>query len=230
MGLLIRFVGFLLVVALGVGAYGYVRMQHLDEPLGHGDKTIAVTIPKGVGFKRVVVILTEAGVLKDPLAFTLYGEWVKADRGIKAGDYVIDLGWTPKKLLVALREGTLPAQTKVTIPEGFNRWQIADLLSKRGLVDRVAFLRRVEREQLEGRLFPETYLFRSDTNTDVVIKRLTGQFHTVLQDLLKGKPVVDVDQAENQVEFPSQRVENGRACHRITPAGTGHDDPTPPGQ
>lgn len=187
----------LLVIILALGAYSWVRVQSLDEPLGHGDQSVTVEIKPGMGFNRIVTTLGEAGVLKDPLVFKLYVKWVKADRGIKAGTYVIDLGWTPKRLITALREGTLPAQTRVTIPEGYNRWQIADLLSKKGLIDRVRFLRAVERDNLEGRLFPETYFFGSDATTDEVIARLTGQFDKELKAVLGGKTVTDLNRFIN---------------------------------
>ena len=218
MGLITRLlVSLLVIAALGAG-YGVLKIQSLDEPLGHGDKTATVEITQGMGFNAIVDTLERAGVLKDPLTFKLYGKWTKADRGIKAGTYVIDLGWTPKRLLVALREGTLAAQTKITIPEGYNRWQIADLLSRKGLIDRTKFLRRVEAEGLEGRLFPETYMFRTDTTTDAVLARLTGQFKTVLKSVLAGQPATDVNRLVNLaslVEKESKKPLDQRKVARV---------------
>ena len=117
-----------------------------------------------------------------------------------------------------MSEGTQPAQTKVTIPEGFNRWQIADLLTRKGLIDRAKFLRRVERENLEGRLFPETYLFRTDTNTDAVLARLTGQFNTVLKSVLGDRKAVDIKRLINVaslVEKESKKPLDQRKVARV---------------
>ncbi len=209
----------ILVSLLAVGGgYGYLRIQSLDEPLGHGDKSISVNVKPGMRFDQVVQLLEDAEAIRDPLVFSLYARYTKADRGIKAGEYFVDLGWTPKKLLKALREGSLPKQIRVTIPEGFNRWQVADRLSKRGLVDRARFLRRVEREGLEGRLFPETYLFRSDAETDDVINRLLAQFNREIKVILAGRPIDDLDRLINLaslVEKESKHPEDQKKVARV---------------
>ena len=76
----------------------------------------------------------------------------------------------------------------MTLPEGYNRWQVADALSAAGLVDRAAFLRRVARDGLEGRLFPDTYWFRLGAGDDLVISTLTDRFDAVLAATLKDDP------------------------------------------
>jgi UPF0755 protein len=179
-----------LVAATAVGAYAYQRMGVLDGPLRSAGGTVHVEIPRGTSFKGIVEILEREGVISDPLVFELYGRYRRVGSNLKAGTYAIDLGQTPRALLEALEKGTLPPQLRVTIPEGYNRWQIADLLWEKGIVERADFLARVKRGDLEGKLFPDTYLFRADVKTPALLKRLTDRFDAVWADVVRAHPGV----------------------------------------
>lgn len=178
----------LLLVAGAAAAYGWHRMGSLDAPLAAGGGSTVVEITPGMSFAAIVDRLQAEGVVRDPLVFELYGRYLGVGSRLKAGTYAVDLSQTPRELLRALEAGTLPPETRVTIPEGFNRWQIADLLAERGLVERAAFLKRIEREDLEGRLFPDTYRLRPDAGADAVIAALTGRFEAVLAEELARAP------------------------------------------
>ena len=53
------------------------------------------------------------------------------------------MGQNPMELLDKLESGALPRQARLTIPEGWNRWQIADRVVALTGADRADFLRRV---------------------------------------------------------------------------------------
>jgi UPF0755 protein len=165
-------------------------MGALDDPLRSAGGTVHVEIPRGSSFKEIVELLEREGVISDPLVFELYGRYRRVGSNLKAGTYAVDLAQTPRALLEALEKGTLPPQLRVTIPEGYNRWQIADLLAEKGIVDRGDFLGRVKRGDLEGKLFPDTYLFRPDVEAPALLKRLTDRFDVVWADVLGAHPEV----------------------------------------
>ena len=75
---------------------------------------------------RVTGWRAQAGIVGNPRIFEYYGRYKGAGTRIKAGHYSVDMAWTPRQLLEKLEKGTLPPQVKVTIPEGWNRWQVAD--------------------------------------------------------------------------------------------------------
>ena len=172
-----------LVIILGLGMYVHNRLNSLDEAIGATPKTTTLMITKGMTFKQIVARLSRDELLRDPLVFEWYGRYIHADRSIKAGTYQISRNWTPRVLLEKLKKGILPISVRITIPEGWNRWQIADRLHALGLTDRASFLRRVEMESLEGKLFPNTYYFNPTTSTDDVIRVLTKQFEKVWQSI-----------------------------------------------
>ncbi len=182
-------IGLALVLAAGAAAaYGWHRLGWLDAPLASAGGSAIVEITPGMSFAAIVDRLHDRGIVDDPLVFELYGRYVGVGSRLKAGTYAVDLSQTPRALLDALEAGTLPPEARVTVPEGLNRWQIADLLAGEGLVERDAFLARVEQEDLEGRLFPDTYRFRPEAGVDAVVAALTGRFEAVAAEVLDATP------------------------------------------
>ena len=177
------------LVAAGVAAYGYARVTgYLDAPIDAAGGFKLVEVPKGAGFKAIVARLHAAKVVRDPLVFEWYGRYRKLGRSIKAGTYRVDLSTTPRALLTQLDEGSLPPQVRITIKEGWNRWQIAEHLAAQGLVSEANFLARVKRDQLEGRLFPDTYWIKQGATIDDVVRVLTERFDDVFDEVIRGHP------------------------------------------
>lgn len=204
-------IGLVLLLAAGAAvAYGWHRMGSLDAPIAAGGGSAVVEIEPGMSFATIVDRLHAEGLVRDPLVFELYGRHLGVGSRIKAGTYAIDLGQTPRALLEALEAGTLPPEVRLTIPEGFNRWQIADLLAERGLADREAFLARVAAQDLEGRLFPDTYRFRPEAGVDAAVKALTARFDDVFQAVLAQAPAArrpNTDEARRQLLILASLVE-----------------------
>lgn len=185
---LIRLTVVLALILAAAALYSWQRLSALDRPLSPAGGTARFEIPPGAGFKQIIARLHAADIVKDPFAFELYGRYLGVGTRIQAGRYEVDLTQTPRELLAALERGTLAPSLRITIPEGYNRWQIADLLADAGLVDRAAFLARVEADDLEGRLFPDTYELPPDPPLDAVIATLTRRFDAVYADVLAATP------------------------------------------
>src|SRR3990167_4826847 len=83
----------------------------------------------------------------------------------------------------------IPAETvAVTIPEGFNVYQIASTLQAAGIVPREEFLKEAIGE--EGFLFPDTYEFFKDSKPKVIIskmKKILRERPLFLQMTLRSK-------------------------------------------
>ncbi len=185
--LLIRLLLVLGVVGVALVGYAWHRTTtYLAAPIGEG--TRIVTIPPGASFRQAVAVLAQAGVVTDPLVFEWYGRYRDIGGRIKAGEYSVDLALNPRELLDKLEAGTLPRRARLTIPEGFNRWQVADRVAALTAADRADFLARVEAEDLEGRLFPDTYFLRPEATAAEVLKALTRRFDQVFAEVVKGHP------------------------------------------
>jgi UPF0755 protein len=80
----------------------------------------------------------------------------------------------------------------ITIPEGYNRVQIADLLEQKGLIDKRKFLSLTEEPNLiasynlsgntlEGYLYPDTYQFAKGLSAGSIINTMVRRFFEIIQ-------------------------------------------------
>ncbi len=149
-----------------------------------------VIIPRGATFSQVVDALQQKHVLQSPLAFRLLARLRHVDSQVKAGEYRFPAHQTTDAILQRLVRGEQFA-VWVTIPEGWTAREIARALADRALGDATAydriFLRSrgielggVRTPNLEGYLFPSTYLVPIDDSPERVASILVDQFRREL--------------------------------------------------
>jgi UPF0755 protein len=147
---------------------------------------VRVMIPTGATMRTAAESLDKAGVIGSPRAFRLYSKLRGADRGIKAGTYMLRRGASWGSVLTSLQSGRGIVNT-VTIPEGFTLVQTESVLvhklalpaeSVRVAVRDTALLRRlnVPTPTLEGYLFPDTYFFPPGTSAQTAVRTMVRRF------------------------------------------------------
>ena len=160
---------------------------------GKPDKEYLVEIPAGAGSSIVAEILHEQDIIAFPRVFKVYARLIKAT-GCQKGRHIINSGMSYKEMLQKL--GSAPdagdiGTRKVVIPEGYELWQIIDLLVESGLGDKDIFYQEVESgvfdhpfvaeipqrpNRLEGYLYPDTYLFSPDETEHEILSRMLDAF------------------------------------------------------
>jgi UPF0755 protein len=150
-----------------------------------------VTIDPGMGTRGALARLNEAGIVKYPLSMRLYLLVFLRGVSLKAGDYKFASPISPGQALESIRRGEIYYE-RVTVPEGFNRFEIADLLAARtGKASPAEFLQRMDdttlisrlapgAQNLEGYLFPDTYPFTSKTTPEELVRAMVRRFQEVL--------------------------------------------------
>ena len=175
----------LVLLVLGsalAGAAFWSALKSLDEPL-RLTAPLRFKVPAGARFGHVAADLASHGVVPQPRAWVLYARWKGLASAIKAGEYEIEPGTTPRALLDKMVSGQVLLHS-FTIVDG---WRVQDLLlALRRNTDVVTTLPASPDNLMEklgapgidaeGQFLPETYLFPSGT-TDVELLR---QAHTAL--------------------------------------------------
>jgi UPF0755 protein len=176
-------IGATLAVVLVAGGWFYEAAFHSTA-----DPAAAthVVIPRGSTFAEIAATLADKGVIGNAFAFRLLGKFTHADTGVHAGEYRFDAHQTEREVLEQLRSGGAQVAVWVTIPEGFTAKEIAERLAEAHVGDEAAFERAfmgktivlggTRTKNLEGFLFPSTYLVPTDAAPDAVAKQLTDQF------------------------------------------------------
>jgi UPF0755 protein len=143
---------------------------------------------------------------------------------IKAGEYVLNSGMPPLKVLDILSKGAVLLHA-VTIPEGFTRKQIGELLEKKGLINKQKFLSLTGSPEiakrygisgtgLEGYLYPDTYQFARGLPTMSVIDTMVNRFREVVAPFRKRAEQLDMAMEEVVILASIVEKETGRAKER----------------
>jgi UPF0755 protein len=179
----------LLLVLAAVAAGGlWAAVKTLDTPL-RLTGTLRYKVAVGASFAHVAAELAAQGVIAQPKIWVLYARWSGLASAVKAGEYEIPPGTTPRDLLTKMVNGQVLLHS-FTIVDG---WRVQDLLDalrrnpdvSSTLPTGVPF--DVQAAQLmekigaagipaEGQFLPETYRFISGT-TDIDLLR---QAHVAL--------------------------------------------------
>ncbi len=190
----------LIVIGLVVGIAGFLAIrgyEHLNQPLGPSQEVQVVDIPPGTGFTKVSHLLHQKGLLGPEWFFQILGRVQQVDRKIIPGEYELHPGLCPTELLAKLVKGDV-YQHSVTIPEGFNVVQIADILDQKGLAEKTEILRlnrdatflaslNIKASTLEGYLFPDTYRFARYMPPESIIRTFVNRFHEMVTPALKAQ-------------------------------------------
>ena len=146
---------------------------------------VEVYVKKGMTFTETLQRLQEQGLIKDKNIILLVGKITRIDRKIKTGLYEFSGPVSPLKVINALISGRV-AEFDVTIPEGYNIWQIARTLDEAGIITEEEFFRfaynrkfldsmNIDAPSIEGYIFPDTYSFPRGMPPEAVLKRLVAE-------------------------------------------------------
>lgn len=186
---ILLFLVLIALLAMAAGGALLVAKQHVQRQ-GIAGEPVTVEIPKGATGADVARIMAENGLVEHELFFRLALRMDQNDKGLQAGTYDLAKGLSPMQLLGIIHEGPdisfdpskVPADLKVTIPEGLTISQMADLFDDPG-----AFLDAVKNPQLiarvnpggtslEGYLMPSTYFFEKKPSEAMVVETMVEQF------------------------------------------------------
>ncbi|MBI5588602.1 MAG: endolytic transglycosylase MltG [Deltaproteobacteria bacterium] len=178
---------FLILVALVViSTHLYITFF---TPASREGGARTVYIQKGTGFRMVAENLEKAGVVRDAESFIYAARLLGAYKKVQAGEYEFDRSMTPLEILNALTKGKVKKHL-VTIPEGYNIQEVAEVLSEEGLADPGDFTAKatdryfvatlgLEGRTLEGYLFPDTYSLTRGMTVEEIITKMVDKFKTV---------------------------------------------------
>jgi UPF0755 protein len=188
-----RFLKFLLVllfliIAAGTGLFFWLRAQFYT-PVEH-DENQTIIVQQGMSTQAIIGKLNQIGIVKNPSAFALYLRALRRSGQLKAGVYKFDSPITPMQAIDKIWRGEVTYE-RVTIPEGYNRFDIAKTLAKvTGKATEQEFLRLMnntspiarlapEARNLEGYLFADTYNYNASTTPEELIQAMVNRFKEV---------------------------------------------------
>ena len=171
--------------------------RYADQPAADDASPIVVNIRPGQSLKTTATTLHQAGIIESPFRFIVIARLKKYDTNLKAGEYPLSKAMSPIEILTTMVKGAVKLY-KLTIPEGYNIYQIADLVADAGLGIQGDFIRAatdtkfvhkkgLNADTFEGYLFPDTYLFPKDVSIDGIVSTMISRFKSVFNPEWKAR-------------------------------------------
>jgi len=191
-----------IAVALLVGVLGgaWLWTGYRDfarEPLDVGEPGLHLVVKPGMSLRRVADELHAQGALKHPRLLAWMARWRGVADRVKVGEYHIQPGTTPSRLLTMLVEGRV-IQYSLTLVEGWDFRQVMDAIDSnphlkhelKGL-SAAKIMARIGHpgEHVEGRFFPDTYHFPRGTTDVAFLQRAYRDMHERLMHQWQGRAV-----------------------------------------
>lgn len=188
------FILFVILIA-AVGGVSYWIYNSLNTAHEHGKGNFYVQIPKGSTPNQIVSKLVSEGILASETPTLVYLRTFGNANNLQAGEYQFESPITPLQVLKTMEKGE-ERTTKLTIPEGYTRFDIAKRIAANfpgnppmdekailALMDDVSLIKDFDPQakNLEGYMYPSTYNFPKETQPKQIIKAMVEQFKRIWQ-------------------------------------------------
>ncbi len=160
--------------------------NQIIKPYGERGRFALVEIKPGMGVKESALLLQKKDLIKSRILFLLGHKIYFKGETIKAGEYKFDFPVSTYQVLEKITSGKIYLH-QITIPEGSSIYEIAKILEEENLIrsedfiracDNISLISQVSKEapNLEGFLFPDTYLFPKGITPEKIILAMVKRF------------------------------------------------------
>lgn len=179
-----------IVVASGVSYWLY---RSLNSPHQHDKANQFIVIEKGSTPAEIVGKLASEGILASRFATQVYLRTFGDAGNLQAGEYQFESPITPLQVLKELEKGETQT-TRLTIPEGFTRFDIAKRIAEKFpqnppmddkqillLMEDTSLIKDLapDARNLEGFMYPSTYSFPREIKAADIVKTMVEQFKKI---------------------------------------------------
>jgi UPF0755 protein len=187
----LKFLCVLVILAITLFSYWIYRSLHASHV--HNKNKQYIQVPHGSSPGQILVKLASEGIISDQIPLKIYLKITGTSNKMQAGEYLFDSPITPLEVLTELNNGRLRT-VKLTIPEGFTRFDIAKKISEQfpqnqpagesaplNFMEDISLIKDIapEAKNLEGYMYPNTYNFPRSVTTKAIIKTMVEEFKNV---------------------------------------------------
>lgn len=179
----------IVLAAVGAGGIAWWGNKWLQQPIAGLQERTTFEVPRGASMRNVAATLQARGLLDQPQVWIVWARLMRHDSALKAGEYALQPGLTPRGLLALLTSGQVLLHS-ITFIEGSTFADVRNALVANDAV-RNENANRTDADLMralgepgvhpEGQFFPDTYRFPRGT-TDLELLRIA---HRRLTDELR---------------------------------------------
>lgn len=163
-----------LAIVAAAAAAGWIVCE-LNRPAGSGSKQ-EIVIERGTSVRAIAAELEELGLIRSANLFVAYVRFKGLAAQLEAGSYEIPPTLSMLQVIEVLRHGTF--DVRLTFLEGWRREEYLEYLLERLPVDSESFRTEfiAETDDLEGYLFPDTYVVFQDISAEELVSLMKENF------------------------------------------------------
>lgn len=181
----------LIVLVLAITGLGWLWWdvnQYLDTPINLTEEK-TYELKHGSNFIQAVNDLNRQSIISHKRYTRWYGRLSGLARNVKAGEYQIEPGMTPREIVLMLARGRV-RQYAITIVEGWTFKQLMEVIQNNpvlvhNLKDKSAqeIMTAIGSKDIhpEGQFLPDTYFFPKGLDDIAFLKRANQKLHEYLQ-------------------------------------------------
>lgn len=204
----------LVLLILGTLSAGVYFVYQLNRPVGEGEKK-EIIVESGDSVWEIASKLHEEGLIRSTTTFVLYIRLRNLTAKLQAGRYDIPTSLSVAQITKLLQHGTF--DVRLTFLEGWRREEYLEYMLERLPVDNESFTEgfMTETKELEGYLFPDTYLVSQDVTAKELVALLRENFERKYvemaeviaeQKLTKKQAVILASMVERETRQPEEAV------------------------
>lgn len=170
------------------------------KPLKKNGEEQLVEISSGSSLSKIGKILEDSDIIRDSFTFQVYVKMEGVGNQLKAGNYLLSSSYSVDKVVKMITEGKVVNEsTLITFPEGWTLNQMAQELEKQQLIPTqeefmeeakdiekyqksfsfLSTIKNITERSLEGYLFPDTYYFDKEEDSEDIIRKMLKRFGEV---------------------------------------------------
>jgi len=193
----------IIFIVLGAGLYAYIQ-KGIYTPFKTGESGSQIfEVKAGQGAFGIAFNLQQQGIIKNRYLFAFYVSIHGKEGNLQAGKYLFSPNMTIPEIVLKIEQGEVVKEDVIiTIPEGFSLKKIEEVLNNnfppsdsrfeiskfkiQDFQDRYDFLKEAPpNSNLEGYLFPDTYIFKKNSDPEDVIRKFLDNFNKKLENKLR---------------------------------------------
>ncbi|MDU1565731.1 MAG: endolytic transglycosylase MltG [Clostridium sp.] len=170
----------------------------LNKPLKTSED-IVINVQEGDSFYSIINTLSKENKIKNLPLIKLFVKISRKNIDVKPGEYVLQKDLNVNELINTLTSESSLNIVKFTVPEGYTIDDISEKLEKEGICSKEDFIKDIKeyelpsfvninsekRYNLEGYLFPDTYLIKVGETPKEIITKMVARFKEMLNEAIK---------------------------------------------
>lgn len=186
---------FLFIIVTGALLGGMLWLAAADVlAINKPANDVEISIPEDFTIEQVADILHSNGLIKYKFLFKIFADFSSAEEKIDPGVYQLKTSYDYRALVSCMSTYSgYRVVTDVVIPEGYNQFQMFELLEKEGVCTQAQLWEAAEtaefdydfvlspaeggKYRLEGYLFPDTYEFYINDDPVRVLNKMLSNFN-----------------------------------------------------